>query len=63
MYISTLRNVELEVKGLLLRWIGSPPPRGPWHKAVKNQVGSAYIQCEQNFCSAILQYSFTLLVQ
>ena len=37
-----------------------PPPGVPGiRKAVKKQVGGAYIRCEQNFCSPILHYFFT----
>ena len=40
MFISTLRNVELGVEGLLVRWTGSPPPpEVPGvRKAVKNKL-------------------------
>ena len=59
MCISTIRNVEKGVEGLLVRWTGPSPQGVPGiRNEVKNQVGSAYIWCEQKFCSAILQYYF-----
>ena len=59
-----LQNIEWGVKGLLLCWTGPPPGVPGIRKAVKKQVGDAYIRCEQNFSLLFsIVISLLLLVQ